>query len=1048
MQLLDSLPLPIAQFASLSVLVQLHHQDCSEDPNGRPVDVIDNGNSQEKEHPTLHRCHSLTSDKPKFVPLYQANTKVYYTYDGHTEQATVVSVHYDDLLEPFYTISVQGRERQTDNRHLSLNPPDDGEKHDEAKKLQAQNEADKSAGPYETANRRKLSHSVLRHDMIILSPFTMISQHVTQSALESLYGKIMMEKGMRDDFCGLGPRDNHDHEERMSEEIAEKAANMTSTQENSPTEDDAASSKKRGVHFRHDTKAGKEASHTATLEGWDGQQSANGNNGIGVLPMKVYRPPANHISCSLGFMLYYVQIDVDDISEENQNTIMLHRVMSVLLPDIPLSSLSSSFATDKQRGVILLTVAVTGTTYDLYGSSSIMANLPTRLQQGMSTLAAVDTTPKKEEVLLPDDQSHKQEDDGAKSKKGKTTKLVLPKATKSETPVQAFTPRKTTVVYDSAYFQRLYMALLATLMDDEDGYLKDPDYIVSSSHAEKKPSSTLQSLSSTTSNRLTLSRPKNIRFTFSRKDGNKSQSKYESGDEIAGGDIPRESQVDPKQSQGTSNSADIVRRTALQMEILSLAEDDMALPKYQHSGDGTDRKKPHQSKLPKVGGLGIAAITSARFGRKENQFDLAGFEYRPAPSGGSVSGTASTSIMGTSSDDGSTATGDETATLSSKYTMLSSQSSVPTLSKSKKDSASTSSRFKFLQKRKESKAASAAKLTPSAAQQKPPLFPQERQLPVQQQVFDPFGYDDDEIIDEGQEDNRTDSSEADSAASGSNNEIPTSSPHVLSTVSRSFSEDDSDGARSLPTSPRTPIEDEDVDTDVRVKSNEEKPSPTEDVQPPIPFFLIFQDHSGHLKSVQENKKFVEHVDVEGAAREYTYSITVPREEEYFPVVRYKCSSSLRPVPIRVQSRVRTQGKACRVALQISSNPQNSSDLIHLTIIMGVPKGVVRGDSLQCNPPGGTYNEAKSVVLWCVSELGGGEKFQLQAMFELEEKWLSPENEAELASKLEFPVLARCQCSDVQLSDIALEVADMSDLYPAVISKNVVRRFRVSHKEKG
>lgn len=116
--------------------------------------------------------------------------------------------------------------------------------------------------------------------------------------------------------------------------------------------------------------------------------------------------------------------------------------------------------------------------------------------------------------------------------------------------------------------------------------------------------------------------------------------------------------------------------------------------------------------------------------------------------------------------------------------------------------------------------------------------------------------------------------------------------------------------------------------------------------------------------------------------------------------------------------------------------------------MGVPKGVVRGDSLQCNPPGGTYNEAKSVVLWCVSELGGGEKFQLQAMFELEEKWLSPENEAALASKLEFPVLARCQCSGVQLSDIALEVADISDLYPAVISKNVVRRFRVSHKEKG
>jgi hypothetical protein len=784
----------------------------------------------------------LTSDKPKFVPLYQANTKVYYTYNGQTEQATVVTVHYDDLLEPYYTISVQGRERQTDNRHLSLTPGDDGETHEEAKKVQAQNEADKSAGPSKSTNRRILSHSVLRHEMIVLSPFTMIAQRVAQSALASLYGKIMIEKGMRDDFCGLGPMDNNDDramekEEITSEAIAEKAATtattaITTTKENSPNKDDATSSKKRGVHFHHDTKAGKEASHTANLEGWDGQPAAKVNNGIGVLPMKVYRPPANHIRCSLGFMLYYVQIDVDDISEENQNTKMLQRAMSVLLPDIPLSSLSSSVVTDKQRGVILLTVAVTGPTYDLYGSCPIMASLPIRLQQGMSTLAAVDTTPKKEEVLLPDEQSQKQEEDGAKSKKGKSTKLVIPKATKSEAPVQSFTPRKATVVYDSAYFQRLYMALLATLMDDEDGYLKDPDYIVSSSHVDEKCLSTPQSLSSsTTSNRLILSRPKNIRFTFSRKGGNKSQSKYESGDDIAGDVIPLESQVDPKQSQGASNSADIVRRTALQMEILSLAEDDMALPKYQNASDGTDRKKPYQSKLPKVGGLGIAAITSARFGRKENQFDLAGFDYRPALSGGSASGTASTSMMGTSSDDGSTATGDETATLSSKYTMLSSQSSVPTISKSKKDSASTSSRFKFLQKRKESKAASAAKLTPSAAQHKPPLFPQERQPPVQQQVFDPFGFDDDEIIDEGQEDNRTDSSDVDSAASGSNNEIVTSSPHVLTTVSRSFSEDDSDGARSLPTSPRTPIEDEEVDTDL-------EPDYEEENELPVPHFDV------------------------------------------------------------------------------------------------------------------------------------------------------------------------------------------------------------------
>jgi len=232
---------------------------------------------------------------------------------------------------------------------------------------------------------------------------------------------------------------------------------------------------------------------------------------------------------------------------------------------------------------------------------------------------------------------------------------------------------------------------------------------------------------------------------------------------------------------------------------------------------------------------------------------------------------------------------------------------------------------------------------------------------------------------------------------------------------------------------------------VRVHNQEEQQS--EKNQPPIPFLLVFQDHSHHIKSIQENKKYVEYVDLQSEKQEYISFITVPRENEYFPVVRYKCSKALRPVPIRVQSRIRTEGKLCRVALQISSNPQNHSDLVHLTVIMGVPKGVVNGNSFQSNPSGGTYNEQKSLVLWCVSELGSGEKFQLQATFELEDRYLNAENDEDLASKLDFPVLARCQCSGAQLSDIVLDVRDIADHFPADIARTVVRRFRVSHKEK-
>ena len=113
--------------------------------------------------------------------------------------------------------------------------------------------------------------------------------------------------------------------------------------------------------------------------------------------------------------------------------------------------------------------------------------------------------------------------------------------------------------------------------------------------------------------------------------------------------------------------------------------------------------------------------------------------------------------------------------------------------------------------------------------------------------------------------------------------------------------------------------------------------------------------------------------------------------------------------------------------------------------MSVPAGV-RGDTVQCNPPGGVWNESKRVVLWCVSELGGGEKFQLQSIFEIEEELLKSEGTDALAEKLEFPVLARCQCSGAQLSDVAIEVSDVTDMFPAEVTKNLVRRFRVSHKE--
>ena len=130
---------------------------------------------------------------------------------------------------------------------------------------------------------------------------------------------------------------------------------------------------------------------------------------------------------------------------------------------------------------------------------------------------------------------------------------------------------------------------------------------------------------------------------------------------------------------------------------------------------------------------------------------------------------------------------------------------------------------------------------------------------------------------------------------------------------------------------------------------------------------------------------------------------------------------------------------CRVALQISSNPNNDASLSDLTIVMGVPDNV-RGETLSTQPAGGIWDKAKSTVVWCVSELGSGEKFQLQARFEMG-------TDEPPVNDLNFPVLVRCQCLHAQLSDIELEVSDNPVEFPAEVAMKVARRYRLSHREK-
>lgn len=110
--------------------------------------------------------------------------------------------------------------------------------------------------------------------------------------------------------------------------------------------------------------------------------------------------------------------------------------------------------------------------------------------------------------------------------------------------------------------------------------------------------------------------------------------------------------------------------------------------------------------------------------------------------------------------------------------------------------------------------------------------------------------------------------------------------------------------------------------------------------------------------------------------------------------------------------------------------------------MGVPLEV-KGETLVTTPAGGVWNAAKRSVIWCVAELGDGEKFQLQAEFEM-----NPEsNPLPPGTKPKFPVLVRCQCMYAQLSDVEMEVSDIADVFPADVTMKMARRFRLSHRER-
>lgn len=79
-----------------------------------------------------------------------------------------------------------------------------------------------------------------------------------------------------------------------------------------------------------------------------------------------------------------------------------------------------------------------------------------------------------------------------------------------------------------------------------------------------------------------------------------------------------------------------------------------------------------------------------------------------------------------------------------------------------------------------------------------------------------------------------------------------------------------------------------------------------------------------MASLQENKKFAEDVTAELAKdneRDYAdrkFTVKVPKTDNYYPILRYKCSPNLRPVPI--------------VSISIVSNDDQTPVLTEIVVV--------------------------------------------------------------------------------------------------------------------
>jgi hypothetical protein len=102
----------------------------------------------------------------------------------------------------------------------------------------------------------------------------------------------------------------------------------------------------------------------------------------------------------------------------------------------------------------------------------------------------------------------------------------------------------------------------------------------------------------------------------------------------------------------------------------------------------------------------------------------------------------------------------------------------------------------------------------------------------------------------------------------------------------------------------------------------------------------------------------------------------------------------------------------RVGFKIRANPSNDDALTDMVVMIAVPPDV-NGSRCKMSRKGGSWDELKRTLTWCIASLAPGEALEIQAQFPLME---------DNSRVLKFPVLVQCQYNFL-FSNVAVSCKD-------------------------